>query len=207
MKETVAIEETSFIQRWGALIIVGVLLFLFTLYLARFASFYALDQSSWGQLGDFIGGIANPIVGLFTIILLSVSLRQSRMALVQANNALVQSQQELSMTREAIVDARELQAKTERALKKQIKIAKHARDMANTSAMLTFVHSNIRNHEQEQDRLKALVKADKTINKDAEIQNIELGLQHMYQTTRILGPISDRELHRLNEKYNKKRAQ
>lgn len=88
--------EESPIQRWalwGAVAVIGVA---GLAYLCKFASYsISGDPEQWGQMGDYFGGIINPIVGFLTICLLTVSLRQNQIALKQ-------TREELKETRNAI---------------------------------------------------------------------------------------------------------
>lgn len=68
-------------------LIVGVIFFILviTSYIWNFQeSPISGDPSHWGVLGDFVGGIVNPLLGLVTIWLLTVSLRQNNEMLDQA---------------------------------------------------------------------------------------------------------------------------
>ncbi|WP_386071339.1 hypothetical protein ACFJIW_12090 [Tahibacter sp. UC22_41] len=47
-------------------------------YMTRFAGRPLGDPDSWGQFGDFIGGIVNPVVGLVTVILVVRTLNVTR---------------------------------------------------------------------------------------------------------------------------------
>ncbi len=67
-------------------------------------------RSAWGQFGDFMGGVVNPIFGFLTIWLLVT---------------------ELKATRRATEEARIAQEKTERALRDQLKEAKFQNAFSN----------------------------------------------------------------------------
>jgi len=95
------------------------------------------DTDVWGALGDYLGGVINPIVGLLTIWLLTVSLRQNQVILKH-------TQLELAATRDAIEQAGSIQAATEAALRKQIEIAEYARDMNNAVAISTAYRDRYR---------------------------------------------------------------
>lgn len=110
------------------------------------------SRAAYGQFGDFIGGMFNPIVGLFTIFLLvstikqqsraldqtesalkhaNAALEQNKVAIEQANHALVQNAEALVLARdqlgvmqEEIKAGRIIQKATEVALSEQIKLAR-----------------------------------------------------------------------------------
>lgn len=128
MSETQDIEQDSFIQKWGPHSVAAILAGAVALYLSQFDGEFSKSQDTWGQFGDFVGGAVNPIIGFFTILLLSVSLRQN-------NKALSQARQELTLTRRAVEDARLMQESTEAALKAQTDITANARDMNNAISL------------------------------------------------------------------------
>lgn len=98
-------------------------------YLAQFSGYeFSADPEDWGQLGDYMGGLVNPILGLITVVLLVTSLQQNQLALKQA-------QREIQMSREALDQATEAQIATEKALKNQVEIADESRDLSNAIAL------------------------------------------------------------------------
>lgn len=130
------IEHESRIQKWAPYLVLVVFGGAVAFYLSHFPNGLSDKQSVWGQFGDFVGGLVNPIIGFFTIWLLAVSLRQNRKALNQANIALAQAKAELELTRIAIEDSKTMQAATEVALKRQIEVAEEAKDMNNAIALM-----------------------------------------------------------------------
>lgn len=89
------------------------------------------DPSHWGVLGDFVGGIVNPLLGLVTIWLLTVSLRQN-------NEMLDQARAELKATLKELKRGQEIQAATEFALKEQVSLAQSARDLEGAIKLITY---------------------------------------------------------------------
>lgn len=122
------LEPQSFIQRWVLVIVGLVFLISFAFYFTKFHDGLSSNQEVWGQFGDFVGGLINPIIGFLTVWLLTVSLRQNQLALKQAN-------EELQLARRALQDSERMQAKTEAALRDQIEIADQTRDIANAAAI------------------------------------------------------------------------
>ena len=92
------------------------------------------DPSHWGVLGDFVGGIVNPLLGLVTIWLLTVSLRQN-------NEMLDQARAELKATLEELKRGQEIQKATEDALREQISIEEKARDLEGAIRLITYWQS------------------------------------------------------------------
>lgn len=82
------------------------------------------DKSGWGQLGDYMGGLVNPVIGLLTIVLLVRSLRQNE-------KALSLSKEELAATRAAVEQAVNAQEKMEKSLRAQLTEAKSQNNFAN----------------------------------------------------------------------------
>lgn len=89
------------------------------------------DPGHWGVLGDFVGGIVNPLLGLVTIWLLTVSLRQN-------NETLDQARAELKATLEELKRGQEIQAATEYALKQQISLTESARDIEGAIKLIQY---------------------------------------------------------------------
>lgn len=50
---------------------------------------FSLDVALWGSVGDFVGGMLNPLFAIFTIILLILSLRLQNLELKDATTQLV----------------------------------------------------------------------------------------------------------------------
>lgn len=89
------------------------------------------DPSNWGVLGDFVGGIVNPLLGLVTIWLLTVSLHQN-------NEILEQARVELKATLEELKRGQEIQAATELALREQLSLAQSARDLEGAIKLIQY---------------------------------------------------------------------
>lgn len=81
----------------------------------QFLGHLSSKKSEWGQFGDFLGGLLNPLIGLVTIWLLTISLRQN-------SEMLWAARRELELARVALERGAEAQKKTEAALARQIAI-------------------------------------------------------------------------------------
>ena len=90
--------------------------------------------SDWGVFGDFVGGIVNPILGLVTIWLLTVSLRQN-------NEMLDQARTELKATLEELKRGQDIQAATKEAMKNQIIISQNAHDLDAVIKLISYWES------------------------------------------------------------------
>lgn len=102
----------------------AIVMFVLMFYWPAWKSLLNIELEHFGQFGDYLGGVINPVVGLLTIVLLTNSMRQNREALAKAN-------EELELTRAAIDQAKDVQEKTEAALTEQILISRQARDINN----------------------------------------------------------------------------
>lgn len=175
------------IQIWALLVAVGFFIVVAGAYVLKFSDWLNFSDSTetWGQLGDYLGGVLNPIIGLITICLLTVSLRQNQIALRQ-------TREELKETRKAIQQAGSIQVKTEEALKRQIQIADEARDMSNAVSIAVAYR----------ERYKfAKLEADK--NSDVQYQRDEWNrkLDDLDQEVRRIELVVRKEKQRLEDKY------
>jgi hypothetical protein len=107
------------------------------LYFLSFNGPLSDKQGTWGEFGDYMGGVVNPIIGLCTVWLLTVSLRQNQIALQQAKD-------ELNLARQALEASSVMQARTESALQRQVEIADQSRDMANAVAVFDNLQKRTR---------------------------------------------------------------
>ena len=83
--------RVSLVATIGICAWVGALL----LYLARFYSQPISDSADkWGQFGDYLGGVVNPIIGLATVVLIAMSLVTQRQELRATQNELKSSNSE-----------------------------------------------------------------------------------------------------------------
>lgn len=87
------------------------------LLLAYFVNFFVFhhqhfpsgDSGDWGTLGDFFGGILNPIVGIMGLVFLANTLKQNQDALRMSQEALHLNQEELKLSRVELAEARKAQ--------------------------------------------------------------------------------------------------
>lgn len=80
---------------WFVSIAGAIIVFVFGFYVANFPFGISADQNSWGTFGDFIGGILNPLLAfmglialLYTIIIQSTELKETRKELNKSSKAL-----------------------------------------------------------------------------------------------------------------------
>jgi len=51
---------------------------LLDIYRSKFDGGFSISRDAYGQFGDYIGGLLNPLIGLITVVLLGLSLHQAR---------------------------------------------------------------------------------------------------------------------------------
>lgn len=189
MPQQLKIDEQSFIQKWVAWMAGAVLLAAFGFYSFNFPGGLSASQGTWGEFGDFVGGAINPIIGFFTILLLSISLRQN-------HKALAQTHEELALTRVAVEDARKMQAATEAALKDQTAIAANAKDMNNAISLYRELDRQYMGMAEgiEQDNQLLLNSAEYMVKRKDYLRLIEI--QRI-----MLGAVLSIETHRLIQAY------
>ncbi|KAA9001525.1 hypothetical protein FJU31_06105 [Stenotrophomonas cyclobalanopsidis] len=81
-------------------VIVLAALLLSAAYLVRFHAYPFGDPDSWGQFGDFLGGMLNPLVGIVTVLLVLETLRVTRQE--AADNRAALEHQRAEMARQTI---------------------------------------------------------------------------------------------------------
>ncbi|MGN0920212.1 MAG: hypothetical protein ACI4NJ_00645 [Cellvibrio sp.] len=116
---------------WIALIVFVLALGIYAIQFIWGLPHLSPNPETWGQLGDFLGGMVNPIIGLITILLLATSLKQNQIALQQSKDALKRAEEEVRLTREALEQSKSIQEATESALREQIRIAQITKDIDN----------------------------------------------------------------------------
>lgn len=83
------------------LIAVGLLVSTFVFYFYNFHGETA-DQAVWGQFGDFVGGVLNPVLAFLAFILLLATLRLQNRELQNSSRELENSSRELAKSAEAL---------------------------------------------------------------------------------------------------------
>lgn len=91
------------------------------------------SRAAWGQFGDYLGGVFNPVVGLFTIFLLVSTIKQQSRALDQtedalshANAALEQNKLAIEQSEKALQQNAEALELTRREMKRGIEVQESA---------------------------------------------------------------------------------
>lgn len=146
------------------------------IYLGKFALDGSSTQETWGQFGDFVGGLVNPLIGLCTIWLLVGSLKQSHITLLQAHA-------DLETTRQILDETQKTQKATEESLKQQVEIADQTRDISNAL------------------RIREMLKNDLIKMGGTQVRAVSKAEGQLFELNQIL----DLEMQRLRNKYQTKR--
>lgn len=77
------------------------------------------DTASWGQLGDYLGGVLNPVFGFLSVFALLVALVLQTRELKLSRESLALSREELKLTREEQAKAAEALALQNKAIQQQ----------------------------------------------------------------------------------------
>lgn len=104
----------------------------FGTYFLAFHNSFSLKQEVWGQFGDFVGGILNPILSFLSLIALVYTVLLQVRQLDIARDELKNSQLELEATRQELTRSADAQRLTATALQEQ---AKHAVISAKLAAL------------------------------------------------------------------------
>jgi len=89
----------KFLQVTISVVLICAAAFLVWLYGSHFGWELSPKQETWGQFGDYVGGLLNPLVGFFTVALLLLSLHLQNQLLKGTREQLAVSRQELELTR------------------------------------------------------------------------------------------------------------
>lgn len=100
------------------------------------------ESGKWGEFGDFLGGLLNPLVGLITIWLFTRSLHQN-------SEMLLAAKEELELARKEIARGVEVQRSTELALKEQLDISRNSKEFNTALALEKRYSEAIEAHNKE----------------------------------------------------------
>lgn len=95
-----------------------------------FWNYLSGNREYWGQFGDFVGGMVNPLIGLVTIWLFTKSLHQN-------NEMLEASRNELRLSRLEIKRGIEVQSQSRRALEQELDVIEDNRIKAELEAVIS----------------------------------------------------------------------
>ena len=92
------------------------------LYAYKFGIGLWNTPEQWGSLGDFFGGVLNPLLGFLSLIFLLITLTQNQKALSQNKEALNQNEKALKINSDELILTREEVSGSRHALEEQAKI-------------------------------------------------------------------------------------
>lgn len=93
-------------------------------------------KAEWGQYGDYMGGLVNPIIGFFSFFILCCTI-------ILQGKQLAQSSEELRLTRQELIRGQKIQEDTEATLKAQIGVSVYSRDISNSIALYENLEDRI----------------------------------------------------------------
>ncbi len=89
-------------------------------YVNMFGEALSEKQEVWGQFGDFVGGLMNPVIGMFTLALLLRNLEMQFDLLKQTKAQVRIAREEYKLTREELAKSAEALDKQSRTLRNQV---------------------------------------------------------------------------------------
>lgn len=92
---------------------------------------FSASTGTWGEFGDFFGGMLNPFMTFLTVILLVETIRQQNRAIEQSQDVINLTREEIKIARIEIAMSREIAKKTEEALNSQIGISTSQNNLTN----------------------------------------------------------------------------
>ncbi len=73
-----------------------------TVFISHFGFGFASNIGNWGAIGDFFGGVLNPMFALFSLILIAHTLMQNKQALEQSEKAIEQGTKAIEQNEKAL---------------------------------------------------------------------------------------------------------
>lgn len=87
-------------SKGGLAIVLALLVLILLLYFYKFNAQISDDHAVWGQFGDYVGGILNPILGFFSFVALLITLRMQAVQSETAVAAFARAQQDSARAEE-----------------------------------------------------------------------------------------------------------
>ncbi|OYY61949.1 MAG: hypothetical protein B7Y50_02605 [Hydrogenophilales bacterium 28-61-11] len=124
--------------------LVGVIL---ALYFYRFHTELSLDNATWGQFGDYVGGVINPILGFFSFITLLLALQVQASQSETAVAAFAQAQRDSVRAGEDALRGSEIIQSIARTLSVQSDAARTTAELLALTHSLVIVNESIKEDE------------------------------------------------------------
>lgn len=117
------------------------------LYFYQFHATLSLENTVWGQFGDYLGGVMNPILGFFSFIALLLALMVQAAQSETAVAAFAQTQRDSAKAGEDLLRSMELIQSIAHALREQSKAARTTADLLALAHSLVIVSELIKEEE------------------------------------------------------------
>ncbi|TZF85242.1 hypothetical protein [Cognatilysobacter lacus] len=101
------------------------------------------DPQDWATFGNYVGGVANPLLAFLTIALLAVTIVLQAKQLGISSRELELSRRELELTRSELKRSAQAQELSEKALKAQAEAAATSAKLATINALLSYYAGEI----------------------------------------------------------------
>jgi hypothetical protein len=123
----------------------GFLLAVFGAYIYSFnSSTIHPDAAVWGQFGDYIGGVLNPILSFLTLGALILTIVIQNRQLLVSSNELELSRKELELTREELHRSATAQELSEKSLKAQVEVSLKSSRLNTINFLLDYYEVQIK---------------------------------------------------------------
>jgi hypothetical protein len=115
----------------------GLIVLILVIYIIRaFFDAQLGDSGSWGEFGDFFGGVLNPVLSTATFFALLYTIHIQMQQLKMSDEALKISQEELKLSTAELAKSSAAQHETQLALNKQANIAVKASKLDSVSFLI-----------------------------------------------------------------------
>lgn len=131
----------------GLVLVCSVVVVILTLYFYRFHAELSLDNATWGQFGDYVGGLINPILGFFSFITLLLALQVQASQSETAVAAFAQAQRDSVKAGEDSLRGSELIQTIAHILSEQSGAARTTAELLALTHSLVIVNESIKEEE------------------------------------------------------------
>lgn len=133
-----------------ALVILGsIILLVVGIYSLNFHNQNFSDSAeNWGQFGDYIGGLLNPIFSFFSLIALLLTILVQTRQLKISTRELKLSRQELRLTRDELKKSAIAQNESQLALNKQAEIANKTSELGTINFLILRYEEELKDVEK-----------------------------------------------------------
>jgi uncharacterized membrane protein len=137
------------------------------IYFYKFHGALSSDPAAWGQMGDFFGGILNPILGFCSFVSLLLALVVQAGQLETASAAFAQSQRESAKSNEDFLACIALVNAMALSLREQTVAARTGVDILALAHSLVVVNESIK---EEESHVGVLISTQLNLLRDQRVQ-------------------------------------